>query len=69
VTSQTSFRLPLLHKAALKYGPLASVESIHGSAVLSRDRACAEHVRYSSLETASYPPLTLALVWASGSDF
>ena len=45
------------------------VESIHGSAVLSRDRACAEHGRYSSIGTASYSPLTLALVWAFGSDF
>ena len=45
------------------------VASIHGSAVLSRDRAWAEHVRSSSLEMASYSPLTLALVWAVGSDF
>ena len=45
------------------------VERIHGSAVLSRDRAWTKHGRYSSVGTASYPPLTLALVWAFGSDF
>ena len=45
------------------------VDSFHDSAVLSRDRAWAEHSRYSSLEMASYSPLTLALVWAFSSDF
>ena len=70
MTSQTSFKLPLSHQTALKWPPLASrsnpftaLPCFDGTVRVLNTSATV------GLETASYPPLTLALVWAFGSDF